>query len=97
MKQLVSIVTIIGMAFGAYFFLDSRYAKCGDVKAIERRLDVKIEGDILNQQQNRLWAMEDRYGSDPDKIQDQDKRQQMKELKVNIENQRNRVRSLESK
>jgi hypothetical protein len=97
MSRIIAILTIIGMAFGVFFYLDSNYAKCAEVKAIERRLDYKIESDKLTTTQGRLWRMEDRYGADPDKIQDKDVRQQMKELKVDIDVQKERVKHLEGK
>ena len=72
-----------------------RYAKCADQKAIERRLDIKIEGDILNQRQQRLWQLEDRYGSDPDKVQNPEIKTQMKEIKAGIGMQQDRLKALE--
>jgi hypothetical protein len=38
------------IAFGIYFFLDANYAKCQDVKAIERRLSVLNWLDVLKSQ-----------------------------------------------
>lgn len=61
MKTIISILTILGIAFGAYFWLDNEYAKCAEVKKIEQRLDHKIATDYLQSKQQRIWALEDRY------------------------------------
>ena len=95
--KIISIFTLLGFTFGIYFYIDSHYAKCADVKIIEQRLDYKIESDKLITTQERLWKLEDRFGSDPDKIQDQVMRQRMKELKSEIEIQRERVKKLEGR
>ena len=60
MKTIISILTIVGIAFGAYFYIDNRYAQCEDVKKIEKRLDYKIVSDQLKSVQDRIWRLEDR-------------------------------------
>ena len=97
MSKIIAILTIIGMCFGVFFYVDANYAKCADVKAIERRLDYKIETDKFSASQGRLWQLEDRYGPDPDRVQNKEVRQQMKELKTEVEIHRDRVRRLEGK
>jgi archaellum component FlaC len=92
--KILSILTIIGMAFGVFFYVDAHYAKCAEVKAIERRLDYKIESDKLTATQARLWSLEDRYGSDPDKVQNPEIKQQMKELKSSLNGLEDRVKKL---
>jgi hypothetical protein len=96
-SRIVYILTLIGMSFAVYFFVDHQYAKCADVKTIERRLDYKIESDKSVAMQDRLWKLEDRYGSDPEKVGDKTIGQHMKELKVDLESQKGRVKSLENK
>jgi hypothetical protein len=93
---LAALLTVAGFAWGIISFVDSRYAKCAEVKAVERRLDLKVEGDVLNQKQDRLWKLQDRFGTDPTKIPDQDIRQQYKELETGVQYQREKVRQLES-
>ncbi len=66
---LVSLLVALGalgsIAFGAYFYIDDRYAKAGDVKLIERRLDQKIKADRFEKVQERIWKLEDRYEKRP--------------------------------
>ena len=95
--KIIALLTLVALLYGGVTVIDSRYAKSQEVKSIERRLDVKIEGDILNQKQSRLWQMEDRYGADPEKVQNPEAKQQMKELRVGISTQENRLKALEIK
>jgi hypothetical protein len=95
LKQLATLLGIVAIIFSAWFVMDARWAKCAEVKAIERRLDYKIESDKLNASQARLWTLEDRYGADPDKVQNPEVKAQMKELKATVSTQENRVKALE--
>jgi len=61
MKTIIGILVIIGVFFGAYQYQESRYAKCGELKAIEQRLDYKILTDQSQSIQQRIWTIEDRY------------------------------------
>jgi hypothetical protein len=99
--KLVSILTLIGFVFATFFWLDSNYAKCADVQMVQasvegvgRRLDLKIQGDNLDRTQARLWSLEDRYGADPDRVQDPHIKQQMKELKSQIPILEDKVKKL---
>lgn len=64
-KQAIGILgtlaTIIGITWGAYSFLDSKYALAEEMKLIEKRLDIKILEDNISHLQNRIWSIEDRY------------------------------------
>jgi hypothetical protein len=94
---IVGILTVLGIIWGVANFIDNRYAKAGEQKAVERRLDLKIEGDILNTKQTRLWALQDRYGMDVSKVPVPAIRQQMKELEATIPMQADKVKALEAK
>jgi chromosome segregation ATPase len=59
--NIVGILTIAGLLFGGYFFIDSRYALAQTVAQVEKRLDQKIVSDQLDQTQSRIWKLEDRY------------------------------------
>ena len=89
------------MLSGAFLWFDSKYAKCADVRmaqasieGVERRLDHKIAGDSLERTQARLWALEDRHGANPDKVQDPHIKMQMKELKAQIPILEDKVKKL---
>lgn len=58
---LVSVGTLLGIAFGAYFYIDSNYAKAAEMQKIEQRLDYKIKSDQSKEVQQRIWLLEDRY------------------------------------
>ena len=58
---IVSVLAIIGSLFGAYFWLDGRYAHSQDLKETNQRLDYKIKSDQLNSVQDRIWRYDDRY------------------------------------
>jgi hypothetical protein len=95
--KIAGVLTVLGILYGVGSFVDNRYAKAQEQKAVERRLDIKIEGDILDQKQGRLWKLEDRYGSDPDKVQNPEIKMQMKEIKAGIAVQQDRLKGLEVK
>jgi len=95
MSRIVAILTIIGFAFGAYFYIDANYAKCEEVRKIERRLDYKIKNDQFISNRDRLWTMQDRYGADHDKVADPIVKQRMKELQSDMEVQQNQLHNLE--
>ena len=95
MAKIISILTILGFAFGAFLYLDARYAKCQEVKAIERRLDYKIENDKLMGVQQRLWQIQEKYPTamtTPLPVQ-----QQTKELEADLEMQKDKVKRMEAK
>lgn len=68
------IAIIIGLCTltGIGYKYDQRLAKAEDVnKSIQKlsiRLDQKIQDDRLNNIQERIWKLEDRYGTDPSKM-----------------------------
>lgn len=55
-----SLTTILSSAF----FIDARYAQSADVQLIEQRLDEKIVQDRADNLQERIWKLEDRFGSE---------------------------------
>lgn len=55
MKTLISILTLIGISFSAFFFVDSRYALSGDVQELEQRVKINELRDL------ERTAMEDVY------------------------------------
>ena len=61
MKTIIAILTILAFAFGAYFYLDDKYARGEDVKKIEKRLDYKIMSDQFDRKEERVFDLEKRY------------------------------------
>ena len=59
-QAVIALLTIVGMFFGAYLFIDNKYALSATVKMIEQRLDYKIVSDQLSFIQSRIWLLEDR-------------------------------------
>jgi hypothetical protein len=94
--KLATILTILGLVFGAVLWVDSRYAKCAEVKSLERRVNLAETGTVLNAKQSRLWAYEDRYGKDATKVSDPGDRQEMKQLQVDVPKLQDRMKVLEA-
>ena len=94
-SQIATLLGIIAIFFGAYLFLDSTFAKCAELKAIERRLDYKIENDKLMGMQQRQWQQQGRYPV-PTRAPAETQKQ-MKELDSDIDMQRDKVKKMESK
>jgi hypothetical protein len=95
-KQIVPLLTILAMVFGAFFWVDGHYAKCADMKSLQNRFNIHETGTILNQKQQRLWTYEDRYGKDPAKVQDPAARQEMKQLQIDVPDLRDKLKVMES-
>ena len=55
MKQIITLATIVGIAFSVFFFLDGRYALSGEVMKLEQRVKVNELRDLERK------AMEDVY------------------------------------
>jgi hypothetical protein len=94
-SSLAALLALIGTLFAGWFFLDARFARCADVKAIERRLDYKIENDQLMGMQQRLWQVQEKYPNvslAPPVVQNQ-----VKELEASVDMQRDKVKRMEKK
>lgn len=94
-KSIVSLAGLISIVFGVYFYVDKTYARDSKLCLVELRLDQKIQSDQLNTSQSRLWRLEDRFGSDPDKVQDPVIKQEMKEIKTQIEQQKQELQKFQ--
>ncbi len=57
----VGIGTLIGMIFGAPYFLDDHYAKASDQKNTASRLEQKILEDKYNAIESHIWAITDKF------------------------------------
>lgn len=59
-SSIVAVVAVISLAFGAYFWLEKRYALAEELDRVKTRLEQKIKQDRANAIQERLWKIEDR-------------------------------------
>lgn len=95
---MIAITTIVGMLFK----VDGRYAKAIDIdqleqytqqhiQKVEKRLDLKILQDQLADVRKRIWALEDRYDNNINKMPQETKeeyrklKEEKKELESKIE------------
>lgn len=63
--SIIGLMTLIGIIFSVYFWMDDRYANAETVKKIEQRLDYKIKSDQAQSIRERIWRIEDKFGSTP--------------------------------
>lgn len=66
-SAIFALIIALAAVAGIVSKLDDRWAKAAQVKQLEMRLDQKIDADRINQIQQRIWILEDRYKS-PDKM-----------------------------
>lgn len=60
--QAASIIIAITSICTGIWAVDDRYAKDTEVVLLAARLEQKIVADRIAQLQDRIWALEDRYG-----------------------------------
>ena len=98
MTKILGILALISMAFGLFFWADARFVKCQEVKEVKKAVDILSTGITRDAKQNRLWALEDRYKtSDPTKVPDQDKKQEMRQLQMDLPVLQKKLDVLEAK
>jgi len=68
-STVISLGTILGLAFGLYFHFDKKFAKAEAIESIQhhvaqvdKRLDIKILEDRRDKLQERVWDLEKRFG-----------------------------------
>jgi len=100
MKTLLAILVILGAFFGAYQYIDSRYALSADVistqrmiQKLEMRLDQKMLLDQLKGVQDRIWAIEDRCGKEPKDPTVREELRKLYEEKRQIEKELDMIRA----
>jgi len=99
MKTIIAILTILGFAFGAWFYIDGKKADCEDVKKVEetvkkveKRLDYKILSDQLESTQERIYKIKDRYEN---KKMDETSKERLHELEQKKEELDRKMKTLE--
>ena len=84
---ILQVVTLSSVVGSALLWVDSRYAKAEKIAQVERRLDVKITNDFLQNTQSRIWQMEDRLKQKPDDTTAQEELRRLTEEKKKLERQ----------
>lgn len=87
----ITIVTLISIVFGVYFYNEKRYALAAELNLVAERLDQKISEDRSNNLQQRIWKIEDKYGNEkkmPKEIKDEYR--QLKNEKESIDRRLNK-------
>ncbi len=92
MKTIIAILTILGFAFGAFFWVDGPYANSEDVKKLEKRLDYTILSDQAQSIQQRIWTIKDRFEG---KKMDKTTVEEFQKLEVDKEELNNKLKALE--
>jgi hypothetical protein len=62
MEKWHKLALFVAFVVSATLAVEARYASSGFVKQVEQRLDQKINTDRLDNLQERIWKLEDRYG-----------------------------------
>lgn len=60
---ILTILVSLAILMGVVFKLDNRWAKAKDVQRLALRLDQKINLDRANALQERMWMLEEKFGS----------------------------------
>lgn len=71
----ISLITLIGLCFSYFFWMDNRYAQAQYVRAVEQkarileqRLDYKIISDRVAAIEERIWKIKSREGENPKSV-----------------------------
>lgn len=66
LELVLGIIALIGAFFSRFLWMENRYALNPVVKKIEKRLDLKIIDDQLQNAREEIWKHEDRLNISPD-------------------------------
>jgi hypothetical protein len=91
---IISIMTLIGMCFGVYFWANTQYASAETVKMIEQRLDYKIKTDQEQSIRERIWKLKDRFGTNP---KDPAIKEELRQLETDLGNVDTQIKVMEKK
>jgi len=104
MKTFLAILFILGAFFGAYQYIDNRYALSANLGAtqkamerLEQRLDQKMLSDQLKSIQDRIWKIEDRCGKEPKDPTVREELRKLYEEKRQIEGELNALKAKQFK
>jgi len=83
-SPIVTLVTLITIVFGGYFWLDNHYASAEELTQLETRFEIKVRSDSLRETNSRIWQLEKRLSEMPDDITAQEELSRLKEEKAEI-------------
>src|SRR3990167_9174650 len=91
----ITILSFLGGGIYAWSKVENKVESTAQaVIKIGQRLDQKIESDNYNILRERLWALEEQYGNDINKIKDTLIKKEIKELREDVELQKEIVREI---
>lgn len=72
LQLIIGLLTIIGICFAAWFYIDTHKADCADVQKVEQKVtqvqtDLEIHklDNYLKSVQQRIWTIKERHGERP--------------------------------
>ena len=85
-QLIIGMLTIIGVCFGAWFYVDEKKADCADVQKVEQKvgqmqtdLEVHKLDNYLKSVQQRIWTIKERHGEIP---RDRTVKEELQKLEV---------------
>lgn len=102
LKTIATIGTIIALFFGGFFTIDRLYARDAKVErvyqfvqVVDKQLQLKVQGDILEGKQKRFIAFTDKYGPNGEKAPDPAIKGMMMDMQKDINQQDTVVKTIE--
>ena len=93
LSTLISLGTLLGIAFGTYFWMENRFALAQNLNLTNQRLDYKMKSDQVKEIRARIWQLEDRCI----KLCDLTSKEEMRKLNADLEDAQVQLRTLEKK
>jgi hypothetical protein len=84
-SPLLTLATLITVVFTGYFWLEGHYASAEELAQLETRFEIKINNDLLQSTNTRIWQLEDRLQDRPDDMTAKEELRELKEDKSRLE------------
>jgi len=88
------VTALLGTFFGAYWWIETRYALSEDLRMVAQRLDYKIASDQLQSIQQRIWQIKDRCGEFP---KDMTTKEELRKLEEDKKQLQDKLKTMEKK
>ena len=92
---IISILVLLAMFFGAYTYIDTRYALSEELKLIEKRLDFKIADDQRESNQKEIYQLEEKNLGKPIEKWDKRDRERYKILRDLLKRAQDKLQKLQ--